>query len=1382
MSDFPGVTGITLTNSSWYADTPLDLKGAINASVPTDPNIIWSLKEPILDEYPDVFDLPIDKNCDIAVRSLDGRLVSRLMEDGTIEYPILCLHRDPVREDAKNFKEVLVFRDRATNIRVTPQPVLLNEENNYGANAIIESNGNWVLYDYDRSKITCTLDSGVPVTAGSGNDILRIKINQAFDIPDNQGQIYELTLLFATDTSDEPYVVPVVIDLAVPLTVNGEKRKVVIDFGTTAGCEALNIVRDRAWEIVAFSIDDQQYFDMDVLTMSGQGDTVTQLCLLSETIANFIGNGSVTFIVSSGIKRVIVEAKFAVSSHFDVYKKYLLLEDSNTFTGEVYIGRSANIGTDETFGYTFRMGINTVQVPSSFSSGNTLGDYEILAECNIDDGEVPVEFKDVNYEYYDRFTFTYTKGSTDTVRTSSLLINKQDYFTFTAGAISARVDVYRNIERGYAVNGEDTRPGVGGGNWWFKRELGTEIIEGVAVDGYFSTSSIPSGDGAWLYIERTNGEPYDSASFYVTTNQTPTRAKSSTLTDESIQGDKYTYKSGLKTLRYVEDYVTLTFAQYYLYRHKSDGSGVENADIVPKEDITARYEVRHPHYFEISAEKPFLLVDNNWTQHHWCRTNPDAVIEVTDSSSSDITCVSVMPVGTPGNSLLKIQRPLPPDPIHDFDFHTVEVKSSVPSSLFVGEWLESPDRDIVDAFDVTVYHPVDLKSNEIVPTPDNWYSLGFDLTDGMTLADSGVFSRDNKSLLEVPFVGKQRLMSKSKWASSDRTDCASFIIEFPNNRIIRSWSYTVKGVNNIACGFLIEGQYYDSGSSNYSEWEPMSAVTDFNTHSSGAAEGTIIIDYVTVTPRPWKKLRITVTQVRDNSGKLVSPSDSVSGTVKVGQFQFYEGLPVLKRIVSSSVARGDVAGYRLNTYNSQVNYRAMNSSVTVASAVDGRLQTERHLSGTKGSSTAVEDYIGIGESNYRGGTSPNDHWVYQLIEGTSVNPSLASYDSRFDCMGISLPTPIKMIGVRYDTSVVEDCCTAGAIGFETSAVPITSGSSGNLRGSGSSSVGSIYDMFAIISAWNFLGVTSVAFNTNNLDSVAQADLTAFAKKAQKLLYGMSDSNPVRPGSMLLKVDAVGDDPDHRLVQYNSGVWENIGQDIIYRSPLHEDMSYTDLLDNNGAHLETIRQAWATTLEAQNRNLVAFTNPKDERRLLYDKNRIAPSKWYELPDTCGFRQHRGKQFYCISESEGIQGISDVLGVRAYVPGRADVARLGENNTYIQGNIGEIQLFEDFKGGIDIAFENLSIDGQEIYNGAVISTSGTKIIIQADGLRVNGNAVASSRIYAQIRQATDLKWAALSNITLEYDHTTTSVTLFYRDGGSNVNDRMIPFMTFLIVRNP
>jgi hypothetical protein len=205
-----------------------------------------------------IYSLSIDgvaPGCEgVTIQSIDGRLVSNT-SGRLIEYPMLFLGRPPVRDDAKGLGEVLVFQDRSTTLRVYPQPLVLNEENRYTAQAVVESNGHWALYDYDNVKLRGFLESGLPLTAGKGNDALTLARRPTF----LTYGLYDSVLLFSTDTTDEPYVVPVILDYAKPLTVSAppqvtepQSRKVEITLTDFDREIELHIFRDREWRVIGF--------------------------------------------------------------------------------------------------------------------------------------------------------------------------------------------------------------------------------------------------------------------------------------------------------------------------------------------------------------------------------------------------------------------------------------------------------------------------------------------------------------------------------------------------------------------------------------------------------------------------------------------------------------------------------------------------------------------------------------------------------------------------------------------------------------------------------------------------------------------------------------------------------------------------------------------------------------------------------------------------------------------------------------------------------------------------------------------------------------------------------------------------------------------------
>jgi hypothetical protein len=368
-------------NSSW--STGVSVGGNTNASEVA----IYSLS---------FEDKPI--GCEsVQVRSLDGRLVSTT-GNRIITYPILFLGRDPVREDAQGEKEVLIFRDQATTLRVTPQPIVLNEENDYSRNAVVESNGHWMLYEYDTSKLICTLGSGLPVTAGAGNDIILVRKNSGFA---TYG-LYDLILLFATDTSDEPYIAPVILDYAVPLSVNGQTRRLSVQLTEANRCIDLDIVRDRYWRIVGFPSE-----DLTTGVMEGVRNAKTTLCMRSDY--SRLGTHHFTFIVQSGIRRVVVTVEVIVDSTFEVTPSYVLLTPENDYTQTVYVKRY-NYGSMDNFDSDIAANFG-YQLPSLTNHTITRRILGTTPPVDIDSSN------DYPGTVYDEINIEYAKNNLNNLRT-----------------------------------------------------------------------------------------------------------------------------------------------------------------------------------------------------------------------------------------------------------------------------------------------------------------------------------------------------------------------------------------------------------------------------------------------------------------------------------------------------------------------------------------------------------------------------------------------------------------------------------------------------------------------------------------------------------------------------------------------------------------------------------------------------------------------------------------------------------------------------------------------------------------------------------------------------------------------------------------------------
>ena len=1256
----------------------------------------------------------------VQVRSLDGRLIS-VTEGKDITYPILFLGREPVREDAQGWKEVLVFQDKATTLRVVPQPIVLNEENEYAANAAAESNGHWMLYEYDSVRLRPSLGSGLSLTAGAGNDILQVRKNPNFTLYG----LYDMALLFSTDTSDEPYIVPVVLDYAVPLSVNGQEQRLSLNLTEYERCVVLDIVRDRYWRVVGLPED------LTVGLMEGVRNASTILCLSGDY--SRLGKHDFSFLIQSGIKRVIVSVSVTFESIFDVSKNYVLLQpdlDPAKHYKEVIYVKRRNFGDGIVFGYNVDSITNhTIQ-------------REILTPLQAS-VEVPPEFTagEPIDTYYDRITITYTgdvinasAGRADTTAVFRPL--NPDSTPVANGAVNVRC--YRNIELNFEITGINNRPSATNDPWSFTKSI-------------YSTAMITTGS-AWLYLtahvadKETFAAPDVYAPMIFRANRAITRDgnnSSSAVIGGSANAasapSSVNFSTELMRLNALHS-VTLQFTSYQRYEHNSTFTGVQNANSSAY-TIVIQFETRCNHFFRTS--NVYLQWDNNWIQHHWLLTNPDAVIAIQPlSSGSDLEYEPTSNI-TSGDLLTKWSHPVD---TNDIDIYTVKAKSSVPVSILDDTFLDGQGnatniREIRQKFNVIVYHP-ELIRNEIVPQMaasnqeidilDNIATSDFEVIGDMTSDDFMLFNRDNRAEVFTSAVGK------------------SFTVTLDRPRIIRSWSYSVLG-DAVACGFLIEG-WLDG----IDEWEPISAVSEYSTlptqsYGYGSTEDAIVIDYVTVAPRPWNKVRVTTSRVRGTPG--------LDG-YRVGQFQFYEGYPILKRMPALQL--GNREHRQLNTRDGRVNYFSSDPSYIVVSVADGRLLSSEILANIDGN--PVVDGIGL-PSYYRGGYE-NNYWNYPVVNGDATLTSI--YTPGLAHMGLRLASNSRIVGIRYDTAIVQGYTTAGAIAVEVS-------DNENIA------LTAVYSRLITIIADRFLGQASLPLDTLNLDVSAQAVLTDFAQAAQSLLYDdVDNSADVVEGTTILQVNTLITSNDYRKVKYNGTQWENIGQDMILDNfPITQD---SPTLLANPLVLSDIAAAWKSAVASSEpilRDRLAITNPVDRHRLLYRAG-MSP-EWVDLGED-SFEPYKGRQFYRNVNEPNVRSI------RVHIAGLADTAYNWHNSGCVRAILGEIQFFEQFFGS-NITYRDIRVDGSSVkYGDTVVLTAGNTVQILCEGLRVNGMSAEMSRIFAQIRNVTGdiLSWQAFSaqasTFTLETNYTSTSVTLFYRQGtGTSNTDRMYPFFTFVVEKS-
>ena len=1242
----------------------------------------------------------------VQVRSLDDRLVS-ITDNKVITYPILFLGRPPVREDAMGLKEVLVFQDRATTIRVLPRPVVLNEENEYSQNAAVESNGHWMLYEYDTVKLRCTLGSGLPITGGAGNDIVLVRKSNSLV---TYG-LYNLTLLFATDTSDEPYIVPVILDYAVPLSVNGHTRILNIALDEENRSIVLDIVRDRYWRIVGFP---SEHFTIGVL--EGVRNTTTVLRLQDDY--KLLGVNSFTFIVQSGSKRVIVQIEVRVDKYFQVSKNYVLLTPANNYQQITYVKRY-NYGTTTEFGYTHT-------TPSNHTiSRRILG---TTPPSGIADGNEPPG------TIYDEITITFTGDVINTQVTTA-----SNSFTVSTQADNTQISIscFRNIELNFEVTGTNNRPTGNNANWSFTKTI--------------TANTVSTSGTAWKYITPTV-DPNNTTAFRIRANQGASTSGSGVSTSTGLayndlrNGRDIVFSSGSIFLNR-EYEIILTFSGYSRYIHNQAQTSVTTQS-VPVTAMTIRFEVRYPHFLRVSNS--FLQYDNNWIQHHWMLTNPDAVISIQGhNGGAAFTCTPPANY-TAGDFLARMERR--PDTNRFLDVHMVNIRSTVPNSIATGTWLSSPNRNIDNSFKVSVYHPI-LIRNEIVPqmaANDREINIADEEVDSpISVSDYQMFSRNNRESVPVTFnATRNKLHNKATY--DDRQNTVSFTVNFDRPRMIRSWSYTAHGDRNIACGFLIEG-WLDG----IDRWEVISAVTDYNTLSSSYAQNDIVMDYATVAPRPWNKLCITITQVRNVSGS--TSTGTVNGNFNVGQFQFYEGYPVLRRI--SSIQRGNQTGQQRNTRSGNVRYIARNdsnSSYIVVSVSDGKLLPRVELSGS--GDWAMLD--GIDEVGYYNATH---YWNYRLVNDAVNN--LMPFASGIACLGLTLGASIQIIGIRYDTSIVETHATAGAIAVETSG--------NNLTTSSQLLTVNNYNPLALVSAWRYFGQGMLpGLNSLDLTAGAIGQLNQFAIEAQRVIYGTEHPDKIIDGTMVLRVDT--DNHDYRLVRYSGGAWKNIGQDIIF------DTGSNPLADT--AAINAVAHDWMRVFNANHQNTdplrdkIALTHPNTKRRWVYD---LDTETWDDTGEY-NFDAYRGRQYYRNVNQTNVRSL------RVYIPGLADTADIRSGAERIRAIAGEIQFFEQF-AGVNIAFKDIRVNNVSVkYGEAVAVSNDSSVNVACDSLTINGDPAPNSRLFALTRSWDSLSWASVSqtgsnsSVSLESNNrTVTSVTLYYQKESTN-ESHMYPFFTFTVVR--
>ena len=746
--------------------------------------------------------------------------------------------------------------------------------------------------------------------------------------------------------------------------------------------------------------------------------------------------------------------------------------------------------------------------------------------------------------------------------------------------------------------------------------------------------------------------------------------------------------------------------------------------------------------------------------------------------------------------------------------------------------LSAPQTSLATDFRVGVHHQEHIR-NEIVPlmidgsteqdSAERAVSSLFNVTDGW-LADavmSRVFNRRNgEADVTAPFTTSRERM-RNLAAYLDRNSTFSFIIEFDQHYVIRSWSYAVLGRANVACGFLIEGQM--DGYHSFGEWDMVSAVSDYSTRDADSRSTSINIDYVIVTPRPWKRLRITVTQARNASGDKVTTAWTTTADIRIGQFQFYCGYPMLGRGTSYSTT-GTQDIYQRSTRSSDFRLVSGDTGRQFAGVCDGVLPSEITI--PNGTNTTTTQDTGIGSTGYYAANPPT-HWNYTLalVSPSSVTPQ--QYSGNEAKFGIVLEgvNAIKryprIVGMRYDTSRVLNYTSVGALILGVSEV---------VRSTPTAlSAGENFTSRLAISAWRYLGFGGVDaigdVNTLAIDTIAAAKLETCALAISKTVF---DAHPdvLVHGTTLMQNDTVG--RDHRLIRYSGptidinplsqslpGDWENIGSDIVMRVPTGQPYSLPKttvaLMADDGLLLDGILDEWNSRLTSPITDRVAFTNPADEMRLLLDSG-----GWRDDLEPFSFAPFRGLQIYRNLDDR------DIRSVRLHVPGLADVHnfsnQISDEAGWVRAIVGDVQFFELFRNssatmidasGSDVACKSIEVligdQWRQIQNGEVlyVSTTATSVNVRCRGLRINGVAWTGSTlpIWAENRSAhatssvgrTQVTTAGTS-VSLEMTYTVTNIVLVCLAGctppstlpgtGTGSTDdaqlRLVPFFTFLVVR--
>lgn len=645
----------------------------------------------------------------VTVRSMDGRLSSET-NGSVIEYPMLFLSRDPVKSDAENYKEVLVFRDRATTLRIQPQPIVLNEENNYSFNTVLESNGYWLLYDYPSDKISGYTDSGQSFVEGSGNDLLTIIKNPKWDVYG----LYDLALHYAADgEEDEPYIVPVLLDYAKPLSVSAppdveepQTRSITINFNDTKRSTEFHIFRDREWQVVGFPEN-----QLVIGKLSGVGDTVTYLSL--DAGYNVVGSATYTFIVQSGTKRVLVTVNVTISSHFSIAK--FSPRNYDTEQGKIYLVLGAdsvmtrdNVTTATPYKQQFCIRRKGYGLPANPEPGYTLPSLAGITFSWEAIGLTtrPVGIGSVNEPSgtkYDIITVEYDVNDVLRYREGAGGFHFKDQkITATSDGRTLGLSLYINIDFWFKISGQDKTPIHSTPlNWKIEKKYEEESYTVVGYPRQYipvDRSNNPVSVPATIDFEGNYGVSISTAGS-TTVNGVTMRlspSASSIDLDNMLAGYRLSVSANYEHLD-AQAFLKISFNSYSQFVEQ--GGASQGSISFPAFGFIVYYETRHPHYFFV-RKSINLQWDNDWEQHVWCKTNPDAAvnsgansftISKLTSGTSALTCTNV--TAETGYRLWKLNHPRLSDmdapDVYDVEFSGSVVVPNNPHGNVVSRLLSS---------------------------------------------------------------------------------------------------------------------------------------------------------------------------------------------------------------------------------------------------------------------------------------------------------------------------------------------------------------------------------------------------------------------------------------------------------------------------------------------------------------------------------------------------------------------------------------------------------------------------------------------------------------------------------------------------------------------